>query len=76
MIYIDPPRFYAGKMKRYSHMMADDLQELHEFAATLGIGRHFFHRDHYDVNEHQFHAAIIYGAQVVRPRELIPFRKK
>jgi hypothetical protein len=49
---------------------------LHEFAATLGIGRHFFHRDHYDVNEHQFHAAIIYGAQVVRPRELIPFRKK
>jgi hypothetical protein len=63
-------------MKKYSHMLADDLCELHAFAGSMGIGKHFFHKDHYDINEDQYHTAIISGAILVSTRELIPLRKK
>lgn len=76
MIYVDRPRAYAHKRKKYCHLMADCLEELHEFAASLGIKRHWFDKDHYDIREHEFELVVNAGAIVVSSRELIKLRKK
>lgn len=52
MIYIDRPREIKGEM--CCHMVADTLEELHEYALHLGILRRFFQNEnglhpHYDV---------------------------
>ena len=76
MIYIDTLQSYPGKRKKYAHMMADTLSELHEFAERIGVKKHFFHKDHYDIREFEYNIVAHAGAKVVRPRELIDLRKK
>jgi hypothetical protein len=46
-------------------------QELHAFAARLGLPPRTFHRDHYDVPAGDRDAAIALGAQPVGSRELV-----
>ncbi len=57
-VYIDFPKYRPfGKLMRgmrpSSHMMADSLQELHEFAESMGIKRCWFDSNrrhpHYDL---------------------------
>jgi hypothetical protein len=53
-------------------MVSDDCyDELHEFAAALGVPRRGFERDHYDIPEHLHDAAIAAGALLVSSRELV-----
>lgn len=80
MIYVDEAVFTRpnGK-KRYAHMTADTLEELHSFAAQIGIKRHWFHRGslypHYDINEDQRTVAIANGAKAISSRELVGISK-
>lgn len=75
-VYVDPPRDFTHKRKKYAHMMSDCTEELHEFAKLLGIKRHWFDRDHYDISPDQFHEAVMSGAKVVTTRDLVRLRQK
>jgi hypothetical protein len=65
MIYIDDARIpYRGMLM--SHLIADDLEELHSFAQKLGLKREWFQDKrvpHYDVSDGKRKLAIRLGAQ-------------
>ena len=53
-------------------MVSDrSFDELHEFAARLGVPRRAFDRDHYDIPAHAHDAAIAAGAALVSSKELV-----
>jgi len=62
-ILIDDPMWPAhGRL--WSHLISDsDLDELHAFAATHGIPRRGFDRDHYDVPD-EAHQRLVDGGAV------------
>jgi hypothetical protein len=74
-VMVDPLRAYpdAGlPFTRWCHMAADSgLDELHDFAARLGIPRRAFQRDHYDLPAHVRSHAVALGAEEVSTREFI-----
>lgn len=71
-IFVDSPKNWKGRRKVYSHMVTDgDLEELHLFAYQIGVKRHWFDRDHYDLRYPDFENAIAAGAQEVTTRALI-----
>ena len=58
--------------RRWAHLVSDEsYDELHAFAARLGIPRRAFQGDHYDVPEDHRARAIELGATPVSSRELI-----
>jgi Protein of unknown function (DUF4031) len=70
-IYIDPP-IWPGHGYLWSHMISDQsYQELHDFAARIGIPRRGFERDHYDVIADRYNAALAEGARPVSSREIV-----
>lgn len=71
MIVIDPPDVPRyGRM--WSHLASDtSYDELHDFAADLGIPPRGFHRDHYDLPSEHYDAAVGAGAVPVTTRELV-----
>jgi hypothetical protein len=70
-ILIDPPSWPGGG-RRWSHLVSDrSFEELHTFAAMLGAPERGFDRDHYDVPETLYAAAIAQGAEAVASRELV-----
>lgn len=71
MIIVDRPIWHAHG-RTWSHLCSDrDFDELHAFAAALGLPRRAFHRDHYDLPEARFDDAVAAGATVVTARELV-----
>ena len=74
---------HAGHDSRWSHLFADTQQELHEFAAKLGLRRSYFqpgrpHGDgspsphwHYDLTAGKRAQAIRFGAQPVTSRQAV-----
>ncbi len=84
-VYVDDWRQWAqvGPVEgRWSHLTADDDDELHQFALRLGLRREWFqdhHRDptrhHYDVTEPTRIRAIAAGAQAVTWREAARARR-
>jgi hypothetical protein len=71
MILIDPPNA-AGYSRLWSHLASDlSYDELHAFAATLGIPRRGFDRDHYDVPAERYDDVVAAGATPVSSRELV-----
>lgn len=63
-IYVDNARIPFRNMIM-SHLMSDDIDELHEFAARLGMKRAWFQDTsipHYDVSEGMRQKAIRMGA--------------
>ncbi len=77
-VYVDDARIPAkvGKLERcWSHLMADTPEELHAFAAQLGLKRSWFqdHRPfwHYDVTDGMRQRALALGAQPVTSREAV-----
>jgi Protein of unknown function (DUF4031) len=57
--------------RHWCHLVSDaSFEELHAFAARLGIPRHRFQGDHYDLPPHLRARAIAHGAQEVDTREL------
>ena len=57
--------------KHWCHLVSDaSFEELHAFAAQLGIPRHRFQGDHYDLPPHLRQRAVELGAEEVSAREL------
>jgi len=57
---------------RWCHLVSDSsYDELHSFAQRLGVPRHGFQRDHYDLPEEHRARAIQLGATAIGSRELV-----
>ena len=71
MILIDPPNA-AGHGRLWSHLASDaSYDELHAFAAGVGIPPRGFDRDHYDVPSEWYDEVVAAGAVPVTSRELV-----
>ena len=74
-ILVDELREYpdvALPFTTWCHMATDgELEELHAFAARLGLRRRWFQRDHYDLPPHGRRAAVALGAEEVATGELL-----
>ncbi|TDD37198.1 DUF4031 domain-containing protein [Nonomuraea terrae] len=71
-VLIDPPQWPGPRGLMWSHLVSDSsLEELHEFAARLGVPERGFDRDHYDVPETVHAQAVAMGAQEVSSYELL-----
>jgi hypothetical protein len=75
MIYIDK----KGKMG-WSHLIADSIHELHEFANKIGLKSDWFQekreKPHYDVKGMMRKRAIENGARIVSSKEIIRVLKE
>lgn len=57
---------------RWAHLVSDDsYAELHSFAGELGVPRHGFQGDHYDIPEYLHSTALAMGAILVDSRILV-----
>jgi hypothetical protein len=71
VIVIDPPAV-PRYGRTWSHLASDtSYDELHVFAADLGIPPRGFDRDHYDVPSEYYDAAVAAGAVPVSSRDLV-----
>jgi hypothetical protein len=74
-VLVDPLREYPDTglpFSHWCHLVSDaSFEELHAFAARLGIPRRYFQGDHYDLPEHLYAHALELGAAPVSTRELI-----
>jgi tRNA isopentenyl-2-thiomethyl-A-37 hydroxylase MiaE len=70
-VLVDPPRWPAhGRL--WSHLVSDaSHEELHHFAARLGIPHRAFDRDHYDIPQERYAEVVAAGASEVEGKELI-----
>jgi hypothetical protein len=70
-ILVDPPT-WPGHGRFWSHLVSDaSYEELHAFAAGVGLPRRAFERDHYDVLAERFDDVLAAGAQLVSSREIV-----
>jgi Protein of unknown function (DUF4031) len=73
-VLVDPLREYPHTplpFREWCHMVSDaSFEELHAFAARLGIPRRRFQGDHYDLPPHLREHAVALGAHEVSTREL------
>jgi hypothetical protein len=66
------PAVWPWRGERWCHLVSDQsYEELHDFAALLGVPRRAFQGDHYDLPERYRARAIELGATPVTTRELI-----
>lgn len=79
-ILVDAPHSYPGAVPHLSrakwcHMTSDaSLEELHAFAARLGLRREWFQdgrHPHYDIVLSNRRRAVAWGAREVNSRELV-----
>ena len=71
MILIDPPQV-PSRGRLWSHLASDtSYDELHAFAARVGIPERGFDRDHYDVPAEYYDDMVAAGAVPVSSRELV-----
>ena len=71
MILIDIP-IWAAQGTVFAHLVSDtSFEELHEFAARVGMPRGAFDGDHYDVPERRYAACLAAGATRVTGVELV-----
>ncbi|MDR8412261.1 DUF4031 domain-containing protein [Nonomuraea sp. 3-1Str] len=71
-VLIDPPNWPGPRGLMWSHLVSDhSLEELHAFAALLGVPGRAFDRDHYDVPETVHRRAVELGAQAGSSRGLL-----
>jgi hypothetical protein len=70
-LLVDEAR-WPWRGRRWCHLVSDvSLDELHDFAARLGVPRRAFQGDHYDLDEPRRALAIALGAEAVPSRELL-----
>lgn len=70
-LLVDDAR-WSWRGARWCHLASDcSLDELHEFAARLGVRRMAFHGDHYDLPADRRPDALAAGACAVPSRELL-----
>ena len=71
MILVDPA-VWPFRERKWAHLVSDEsFDELHTFAARLGLPPRAFHRDHYDVPEELREKALALGATAVSSREVV-----
>src|SRR5216684_8663325 len=77
-VYVDDSLIPAkvGRLEsKWSHLFADSEDELHQFAAKLGLRREWFQEAettwHYDVTEGKRAQAVALGAQAVSYRQSV-----
>lgn len=71
MILVDEAR-WPSKGLLWAHLVSDEsYEELHRFAGRLGMQRHSFQGDHYDVSAELRQRALSLGAVAVGSRELV-----
>ena len=71
MILVDQA-IWPWRGRRWAHLVSDEsYDELHEFAARLGLRREAFQGDHYDVPDEYRTRAIELGATPVDARDLV-----
>ena len=71
-VYVDPIRRVKGR--RWCHLLADSVEELHSFAQRIGVKRRWFqnHRHpHYDLSVTKRRLAVNHGATQSTTRELL-----
>lgn len=66
--------------RAWSHLTADTKDELHEFAARLGLQRRWFQDKphglwHYDVTAAKRAAALNLGAQPISWKDMTPYKR-
>ena len=67
-VYFDQA-IWARHGRKWCHLVADDIDELHRFARTLGLHRSSYEgppktaRPHYDLTSYERRRAIAYGAE-------------
>jgi hypothetical protein len=70
-VLVDQPRWW-WRGRRWCHLVSDESpDELHAFAAGVGIPRRGFQGDHYDVPEERRDLVVAAGALEVDSRELV-----
>ena len=78
-IYVD---FVCIEFRGYKwcHMLADNLQELHNFAELIEVDKRLFHKNasypHYDITTQMREVAIKNGAIVATRKQIIDAAKK
>jgi len=74
MVYVDEA-IWPWRGRKWAHLMAEDLDELHAFAARVGLKRSWFQGHtkypHYDLVAWRRQRAIQLGAVSVTVRELV-----
>lgn len=71
MILVDQA-IWPAHGRRFAHLVSDEsFEELHAFAARLGLPDRAYHRDHYDLPDAWVGRAIEAGATEVDARELV-----
>ncbi len=71
MILVDRPMWPAHG-RYFAHLVSDaSHDELHTFAARLGLPDRAFHRDHYDLPDAWWDRAVAAGAEPVDSRVLV-----
>lgn len=66
MTYVDSLRNYGWQLGESCHLIADTVEELHDFAARLGMRRSWFQArsfPHYDLTERRRTKALELGAR-------------
>ena len=72
MTVLVDPAVWPWRDRRWAHLVSDEsYDELHAFAARLGLERRWFQGDHYDIPADYREKAIELGAEPVPSRELI-----
>ncbi|MCQ4085092.1 DUF4031 domain-containing protein [Streptomyces sp. RB6PN25] len=75
-VYIDPP-VWPGHGRLWSHLVSDvSYEELHGFAAGLGVPLRAFERDHYDVPAERYADAVRLGAVEVSSRQIVELLRR
>ncbi|WP_110208302.1 DUF4031 domain-containing protein [Nocardioides daejeonensis] len=70
-LLIDPPSV-PWRDRLWAHLASDtSFEELHAFAAAVGIPERGFDGDHYDVPAEHWDAVVAAGARPVRSRDLV-----
>lgn len=72
MVYVDNA-FVERRGRHWCHLIADSVEELHEFASMIGLPRQAFHRaariPHYDITAPQRQLVLAKGVQAVTVRQ-------
>ncbi len=70
-VLVDAPT-WPGHGRLWSHLVSDtSFEELHAFAARVGLPPRAFERDHYDVVAERFDEVVAAGAVLVSSREIV-----
>ena len=80
-VYVDAP-IWEWQGLKWSHLLADDIDDLHRFAARLGIHRVSYQGPprtavpHYDLTSYERQRAIALGAIVCSREEIVAIARR